>query len=691
MHARNRKALLARPGSGVRRIAAPFVAVTLLAGLAWGCGTQSSPSPNATPSPSVVPTPVIATAETPSSMPAFADTLTIGWNPKLDPYGWPYARYGFRIATDGTELPFHNATLASVVYSSLYRWDATYNAVPDLADGPCVPQGDGTVIRCRLIATTFQDGTPLTADDVAYSYQLLMRSAFQDNGWYTDRFKEARAVDSRTVDFVLTSVDPTFLTEKLPWLPILPRQAVETEYTAFRANTRDLRAADLTKLADSIDAELSASPPVCTTRLDQVAPMLSKIGYPLYRDDFSRTGTFDACAYVGTVSGYLHQTATALGATGIDAVAYAYWLLPIAQRPIGTGPYKFVSEDADRIHLETFAGYHGGVAATRYLDFVPAKGDGSDLVAGTLDIWQLLPARATLGTAFEAAAPSHDVRVATPPGDGYEALQFNVRPGRLFSDLNLREALQLCIDLPRDVDAVTGGEGTPAYGPVAASSWAYDPTLPKPARDSAAARALIEASGWKPGADGIYARDGVRLAAEVVVRADNAPRIKMLDLVALQAKDCGMDIRSHPLSWDVIQTKFLVYPYVVPDTGRPFDLYIGSWGGATDPADVFSVYALSSINDVKGASGNSYLGFKDPTLERLLTAGMATYDQATRASLYRQAQQEVGAQLPNIFLWEYGSYDVVRSAVSTVDGPLDLTKPNWSWQPERLVVATTNP
>jgi len=70
---------------------------------------------------------------------------------------------------------------------------------------------------------------------------------------------------------------------------------------------------------------------------------------------------------------------------------------------------------------------------------------------------------------------------------------------------------------------------------------------------------------------------------------------------------------------------------------------------------------------------------------------MATYDQATRASLYRQAQQEVGAQLPNIFLWEYGTYDVVRSAVSTVDGPLDLTKPNWSWQPERIVVATTNP
>jgi hypothetical protein len=29
---------------------------------------------------------------------------------------------------------------------------------------------------------------------------------------------------------------------------------------------------------------------------------------------------------------------------------------------------------------------------------------------------------------------------------------------------------------------------------------------------------------------------------------------------------------------------------------------------------------------------------------------------------------------------------IVRSAVATVDGPLDLTAPNWAWQPERLVI-----
>jgi ABC-type transport system substrate-binding protein len=640
----------------------------------------------------VAATSVPSAAPTATPSPAYADTLTFGWNPKLDPYGFPYAAYGFRDAVDAAQTGSHQVTLARVMYSGLYRYDATLNAVPDLADGPCLPQGDGTVLRCRIIETTFHDGTPLTADDVAYSYNLLLRPVFQMNygAWQTDTFKEARVVDARTVDIELKSVDPSFLTDIVPWIPILPRHAVEAQYAAFLAATKGLKAADLTKLEDTINTDLAHDPPVCTTRLDEVAALLAKIPLSFYREDFSPTGTFDACAYMGVVSGYLWGVAGSLGRTGIDAVAWSYWALPLSRQPIGTGPYKFVSEDADRIHLEAFAGYHGGVAATRYLDFVPATGDGSDLVKGTLDVYQM-GLKDTLGSAFEAAAPSHGVRVATPPGWGYEALQFNVRPGRLFADVNLRKALQLCIDLRRDVEAATGGTGTPAYGPVPASHWAYDPTIPMPTRDVAAARALIEASGWKLGADDIYAKNGVRLAADVVVRSDANARIQMLDLVGLQAKDCGMDIHSKPLGWDVVQAMLSDYPYVVPSTKKPFDLYIGAWGGATDPAGMFVVLASSSINDVTGQYGNNYVGFRDPALDRVLTAAMATYDQGTRTSLYRQAQQELAAQLPYLYLWEKGTYEVVRSAVSTVDGPLDLTKPNWAWQPERLVVGAANP
>jgi ABC-type transport system substrate-binding protein len=70
---------------------------------------------------------------------------------------------------------------------------------------------------------------------------------------------------------------------------------------------------------------------------------------------------------------------------------------------------------------------------------------------------------------------------------------------------------------------------------------------------------------------------------------------------------------------------------------------------------------------------------------------MSTYDQSQRASLYQQVQEEIAAQVPYIFLWAVDSYGLVRSAVTTIDGPLDLTLPYWGCEPDRMVVAASQP
>jgi peptide/nickel transport system substrate-binding protein len=240
------------------------------------------------------------------------------------------------------------------------------------------------------------------------------------------------------------------------------------------------------------------------------------------------------------------------------------------------------------------------------------------------------------------------------------------------------------------VDAATGGAGTAIYGPVLPGSWADDPALPKPARDTNAARKLIEGAGWTLGADGIYARNGVRLATSILVRGDRKERVKMADLVASQAGDCGMDLRSQPMSWDLISGTFFEYPHDIPGTKTSFDLYIGAWTTEADPGKD-TVLASSAITDAKRPGGDNFSGFSDPVLDRLDAEAMATYDQASRTSLYRQEQEEIAAQLPYLFLWANNAYDVVRTAVTTAGGPLDLTAPYWDWQPERLVVEKSSP
>jgi len=349
-----------------------------------------------------------------------------------------------------------------------------------------------------------------------------------------------------------------------------------------------------------------------------------------------------------------------------------------------------VSSDAKRVHLEAWPGHHGGVAATRYLDFVPTAMDAADLVGGSVDIFQ----QTVFNPDSAKTAVSQGLRVATLQSSGYMSLQFNVRPGRLFSDIALRKALQLCIDLPRDVEAATAGTGLPVSGPVPPGSWAYDPTLPKPPsrRDTAAARKLIEGAGWRPGTDGIYAKGKIRLEAQIVVRGVTFDRDHVADLIGLQARDCGMDIRSFATDLSKVWDMLGQYPHYIPDTKTPFDLYIGESTADFDPGgSELGQFLSSNVSDAKHPSNANVSGFSDPVFDRLAAQATAIYDQDERASLYRQAQQELAAQVPAIFLWARRSYDALRSAVSTVDGPLDLTVPNWSWQPERLVVAATGP
>ncbi len=673
--------------------------------LAAGCGTASTPAPSPrAPGAPAATAPAVTTnqglgAKSPTSTataptatpaaaptPAYADTLRIGWDPSPGS-----AFYGFRSALDSNDP--HQLNLGTVVYGGLYRDDASFNAIPDLADGPCVPQADPKVIRCHLIEATFHDGTPVTADDVAYSYRLFQTCGCFELGELTD----VHVVDPRTVDFVLASVDSSFFSTGLA-TPILPRHAVEADYAAFTAAMKGLTAAELTKLADAIDAGTSQDPPVCTAHLDEAASVIAKLGVPQYREDFSRDGTFDTCGWDGTASRYIRAAADSLGTTGLAAVAAAYVDLRVDWEPIGTGPYRFVSEDADGIRVEAWPGYHGGMAPTRFIDFVPAKGDGSDLLDGNLDIFQLgnFSILISLGPAFQATAASHGLRVATLPEPGYYALQYNVRPGRLFADVALRKALQLCVDLPRDVDAATGGAGTPVYGPLMPGTWAYDPSVPKPTRDVAAARALIENAGWTTGADGVYAKDGIRLAAVIPVRGDAADRVKMTDLVAAQARDCGMDMRAKPVTFDQIGNGLLQYPHLIPGTKNPVDLFLGGWAQAPgDPDFALQNFVSAYITDADHPDGNGdrpdWSGFSDPALDAPVKQAKATYDRADQVRLYRQAQQEIAARHPYLFFWASNTYDVVRAAVATVDGPLDLKVPNWAWQPERLVVAESAP
>ena len=200
---------------------------------------------------------------------------------------------------------------------------------------------------------------------------------------------------------------------------------------------------------------------------------MARLGVHLHREDFAgENGTFDPCWYMQFAADEIAILAASLGSTGLDAVAQALTFVMLLRPLPGTGPYRLVSEAADRVHLEAFAAYHGGV---------PRRGTSTSCRRRpAAPAWS--PERSTSfrtpiwGPPSGATAAERDVRVAALPSLGYYSLLFNVRPGRLFADRALRRALQLCVDLPRDIDAATGGGGIAIYAPVLPGSWGDDPT-----------------------------------------------------------------------------------------------------------------------------------------------------------------------------------------------------------------------
>ena len=125
-------------------------------------------------------------------------------------------------------------TIAMNVFEPLVRYDR------QMAFTPCLAKGwemrDASVWRFRLRdGVLFQDGSTLTAEDVAFSIQRLKTKPDRDIYRYVSAITEVRIVDPLTVDIV--SERPAGLLSVLSFVYILPRRSVESagEEAFFKA------------------------------------------------------------------------------------------------------------------------------------------------------------------------------------------------------------------------------------------------------------------------------------------------------------------------------------------------------------------------------------------------------------------------------------------------------------------------
>ncbi len=112
-----------------------------------------------------------------------------------------------------------------------------------------------------------------------------------------------------------------------------------------------------------------------------------------------------------------------------------------------------------------------------------------------------------------------------------------------FKEVAVRQALYAAVDKKAIIDQIYYGIHKPVEGYLPATSWAYNADLPKQEYNPEKAKQILEESGWKVGADGIRAKNGVRLAFTNSTTAGNKLREQTQALIQQNWKTIGVDMQ----------------------------------------------------------------------------------------------------------------------------------------------------
>lgn len=619
---------------------------------------------------------------------------------------------GHAFGLTATDLPLYSlhpngslwdAGVKRFVYSGVYRLDQSQSPVPDLAEEPCLVSGDLLVITCSLRDATFHDGTPVTADDVAFAYRQLISEACRLPMCGTpdvDRLAGAAALDDRTVEFRLSSPDPAFITATLPEVMIEPRARVELAFAEFLAASEGADPDAMRMIASRLEAAVTPADPVgCeppdAALLAEAELAIADIGREVRSRDAYAVGpggAFDACAFGEYVWRVLTDAADGLTLAGIDAIAASYRILEHPPTPVGSGPWRVLSIDpGTTMQLEAFDAFHRGrpVTARVEIRLMRSTAEAIEAVRSDAVHWLLQPFTGGETGVADGIGDASGVVWVDYNVLGYVALHYNLRDGRLFADRNLREALERCVDKDETVAAATGGSGVPIYSPISPSMWAYEPDLPRPTRDVDVARGLIEASGWTLGDDGIYGKGDQRLATAVPVREDREQHVRFVQLLSVQAADCGIEIMPRLMSRDEIILA-IEWPLVPPGADQQWDAVFAGWALTPDP-DYSAIFHSSEVVTASNPFGFNYVGYSSAEGDSLLDRARATYDPRERARLYQEHQQILAEDRPVLFAWSAQLRDPRTDRLKSTEGPLGTATSTWWWQLETLYVQSPDP
>jgi len=310
--------------------------------------------------------------------------------------------------------------------------------------------------------------------------------------------------------------------------------------------------------------------------------------------------------------------------------------------PIGTGPFRFVSQVQDKeVVVEQNADYWAGAPKIQRVRFMVSP----DTITSALELKKgsgdVLSNVLTLDM-VHALRDQPNLRTDTGPGSPVIYANFNVTDPAL-RDKRVRQAIACAIDKPALIRALWRGEAVPADTLLPLGHWAAasENELPQYPHDVARAIRLLDAAGLKPDAKGIRLRFTLKTSTDETTR--------------LEAQVMQAELRAVGIDLTIRSAEFGTFYSDI--THGAFQMYILRWIGSNEDPDIFRyAYATQSFPPKGGNRGR----YSNARVDALLQAASAETNQDIRRKEYVEVQQILADELPGIPLL-YPNNEVLHS------------------------------
>jgi peptide/nickel transport system substrate-binding protein len=326
------------------------------------------------------------------------------------------------------------------------------------------------------------------------------------------------------------------------------------------------------------------------------------------------------------------------------------------QAPVGTGPFKW-GQRVPGDHLEL-------VANPNYF------GEGPHIERL---VFKYIPDLTVLYTQFKSGdvdlvgqpyiTPDHYGEAKTLPNrvvtlvprTSFESFYLNLERPQ-FKELAVREALYAAIDKEAIIQGLYYGVPTPTETFMPRQSFFFNANLPLHQFDVNRAGKILDQAGWAKGADGIRAKNGVRLSFTNSTTSGDPLREQVQQFLQQTFAQLGVEMKISNLPAAVMWGEFW--------TQSQFDSVIvgSSYLIGADP-DVTNRLHSRSIA-VKGGRGSNNAQYTNPEVDALLDKGARTFDSEARRAIYSRVQELVRRDLPFLPLYQSNAVEGLKKGIN---------------------------